>query len=192
MVGRPRTQVIALAAALCGLFACGSDGAAPDPQALRDCDEIASRCHRYWQSSKTAEACHDLGHAPGDPKVCSSRKAECLAICPETDGGHSHHPDDAAPPAADAPPDRGAPDATPVDPEKARTCTDYCACMRMTCTSKTAAPFSTAEACLAACLDYTDAERKCWASFCSLAASGVSEMHNCDHAAGELGLDECE
>lgn len=51
------------------------------------CALIGSRCHPYDDhDGGVGHQCHELGHA-NDASSCASRQAECLAACPETDGG---------------------------------------------------------------------------------------------------------
>jgi hypothetical protein len=186
--------------ALCAALACGND-----EQARRDCDEIASRCHSYGKESEVAARCHDLGHQGSKaPQMCTSKKAECLAACPimpvRYDAGVDLGTGDAA--ASDGGGSEDAPaqevavapvDAPTVPAEVVQVCTTYCACMATTCMNKLANPaLATPAACLETCTKYQPAERKCWANFCQQAAQGMSTGHNCDHASGELGLDECE
>jgi hypothetical protein len=184
-------------------LACGSGGDSKEAidKAWLDCDELASRCHVHWMESAAASQCHDLGHDPPgkDPKMCTARKTECLALCPIV----PKVPKDAGADLGSEPAGDGGemseagmsipPDAQPIDPEVVMACTSYCDCMQKTCTAHHTDPnFATSAACMTACTRYEHRERRCWANFCQIATQGMSPLHNCDHASGDLGLDECE
>jgi hypothetical protein len=74
-----------------------------------------------------------------------------------------------------------------VDPN--RDCNPYCSCMKQACSTYAGYPFPDTAACLSACATFPEPEFKCWASFCKVP---TTTMHECDHARGRFGLQECE
>jgi hypothetical protein len=65
-----------------------STDAAPDA-GHRDpvCALLGSRCHAYDDhDGGVGHQCLELGHT-NDPVTCAARQVECLAACPESDGG---------------------------------------------------------------------------------------------------------
>jgi hypothetical protein len=70
-------------------------------------------------------------------------------------------------------------------------CKAYCDCMQPTCGTQTGYPFANAAACTNACMMYSAVQYKCYLYFCNEANRTGSKGHNCQHAWGMLGLDEC-
>lgn len=173
--------MIRLAAALGALgalfllaVACASsDAAAPiDPES---CATLANRCHGI--ADPLAAECHELGHG-GDPSKCSPRLRECVAVCPEREGG------------TDLPfRDAGLQDASDAGPDP--TCIAYCDCMKAHCATVTNYPFTDESVCSGACATYTEPERACFTDFCRQAVDAGVRAHACDHATGKLGTLEC-
>jgi hypothetical protein len=97
---------------------------------------------------------------------------------------------DVAAPKPDAAPDR-TPD-TGGGPSEA--CVSYCQCMMQYCSTQNGYPFASNSACLTRCGQFSQAERTCWARFCTMAGMQSPGMrgHNCEHAWGELGSSECQ
>lgn len=175
----------ALAAAL--VLACSSKDEATAPAPTGSCKALSSACHRYDKGGEgVAHDCHELGHDAKDDAVCYARKAECLAACPPIEAGAAT---DASAPTTtgDAAAEGDAEAAAPVDP-----CASYCACLGTTCSALPGYPHASPDACLAACAAFTADQKACWPKFCEEAKAGVSTTHNCEHAWGKLGLDECE
>lgn len=171
---------IMIALVLLGWTGCSEDGS----DAARDagnghneddaCGVIATRCHPYAAEPEAA-TCHDLGHAATpDVEACAAALDECLTICPELDAGTS---------------DAGGSDA--AGDASADACVSYCECMLPTCGEQLGGDFADNAACLARCATFDATELSCWSGFCDTARAGTSVSHNCDHAAGALGLDEC-
>jgi hypothetical protein len=67
---------------------------------------------------------------------------------------------------------------------------DYCGCLGQACASFAGYPHADEAACLAACEGLSEPELTCWSAYCDQALDDPSE-HVCEHAWGELGLDEC-
>lgn len=160
------------------VVACSSsdDAAAPAPDYTGSCSTLATRCHDV--ADTLAVECHELGHA-GDTSKCGPRLRECLAVCPEREGG-------AALPFSDA----GAKDASgDAGPDPA--CVSYCDCMKANCSGVANYPFSDESVCYGACATFTAAERSCFAGFCADAVDAGVRDHACDHATSKLGTAEC-
>jgi hypothetical protein len=61
------------------------------------CVLIGERCHDFDGMNATATMCHRVGEAPSSTEAaCMAIRDQCLAVCPESDGGHSHTEDAAA------------------------------------------------------------------------------------------------
>lgn len=156
--------------------ACSSEApASEDPRG--SCSVLASACHALSKNGGLPKECHDLGHA-GDDTACAAKKSACLAACPEgqapADGGS-----DAV--AADA-----GSDGASADPA----CAAYCACLASACATIAGYPFAAAGSCASACAAQSADERACFPKWCAKAESSRSK-HDCEHAWGGLGLDEC-
>lgn len=168
--------------ALALLVACSSDGsAAEDPKG--SCATLASACHAFTKGGGLPEECHDLGHA-GDDGACFAKKSACLAACPAgqappsgTDGGGD---------AGDSGEGGAMVDAGGADPA----CAAYCACVAGACAAIAGYPFAAAGSCASACASQSADERACFPKWCAKAESSRSK-HDCEHAWGGLGLDEC-
>lgn len=163
------------------IVACSSSSSTPPAETFAgSCSDLASRCHPV--KTPLGVECHELGHE-GDDAKCGPRKDECLAECPETDGGHPPPEDggsadvDAA--TADAASDTGA-DAGPD------ACAAYCTCMAATCASEPGYPFADEAACLSACSGFTAENRTCFAMHCETAKTAANKKHDCEHASGTI------
>lgn len=167
-----------MVALLLGLLlapACSSEGPAGDA-ASGACQEIASACHPYGSGGGLPRECHDLGHA-GDERACSEKKSACLDACP-----------DATPPSdGGAAADGAASDGAPADPA----CIAYCACLAGACSAVAGYPFAAQGSRLAACAAQSAEQRTCFTRWCAKAESSKG-LHDCQHAWGQLGLDECD
>ena len=86
----------------------------------------------------------------------------------------------------DAPVRDAMPEAGPMNDCKA-----YCDCMQPTCGTQMGYPFPNAAACTSACTMYSAPQYKCYLYFCNEAKRTGSKGHNCQHAWGMFGLDEC-
>ena len=159
------------------VLACSSSSSTPsNTDYAGSCRELASRCHPI--QTPLGHECHELGH-DGDDAKCGPRKNDCLAECPERDGGdHSptdsgnDHPTDAA--------SDGAAEAG-VNP-----CEAYCACMSATCASEPNYPFADEVACLSACAGFSADDRACFADHCEDAKTAADKEHDCEHASGAV------
>lgn len=71
-------------------------------------------------------------------------------------------------------------------------CEAYCGCVVPTCETEPGYPFADETACFDFCAERTAEELSCWMGFCdAVATSPGLELHLCEHAWGELGLNEC-
>jgi hypothetical protein len=165
--------------------ACSSTQAAPVDY-TGSCKIITAACHPHDTGDPSvAHDCHELGHSKNDLK-CGPKQDECLKACPPVDGGTSDDAGDAASPIADSGSDSDAPfDATPPDP-----CIEYCACMASTCSTISGYPYSAPGSCESACAQLGTAEKACFPNHCKNAKT-TNTAHNCEHAWGVYGLDEC-
>jgi hypothetical protein len=74
-----------------GVDAMSSDSASG---AKPTCELIAERCHAFDGVEMTATMCHRAAEAPSATEAsCQALRAQCLAACPENDGGHGHNED---------------------------------------------------------------------------------------------------
>lgn len=74
----------------------GADATAVDGAATGKptCELIADRCHAFDGVEMTATMCHRAAEAPSATEAsCQALRAQCLAACPENDGGHGHTED---------------------------------------------------------------------------------------------------
>ncbi|MBX3185374.1 MAG: hypothetical protein KF819_00100 [Labilithrix sp.] len=148
------------------------------------CDQLARACHPYDKETAIGHECHELGHA-GNDTACAPRKAECLAACPPREAGPTPTPVDAGEAG-----DGG--DASSTDGGETDVCPAYCTCLAEACSAIAGYPFAAAGSCAARCAAMTADEKKCWPGFCEQAkTSAASKAHLCEHAWGDLGLDEC-
>jgi hypothetical protein len=172
---RSTTRAVSGVVLLVGLaFAC-SNIDSPEAQASGACQAIASACHSWGRNGGVAEECHDLGHA-GDEAACAAKKSGCVAACPATppgDGGGAV--------------DGGASDGSSTDPA----CAGYCSCLAGACAAIAGYPFTAPGSCASACAAQSAAERACFPRWCAKAESSKG-VHDCEHAWGKLGLDECD
>jgi hypothetical protein len=61
------------------------------------CELIAERCHAFDGVNTVATMCHRTVEAPtATEAACAAIRDNCLASCPEGDGGHAHDTDAAA------------------------------------------------------------------------------------------------
>jgi hypothetical protein len=160
--------------------ACSTSNSGGEDQTKGACQALASGCHSASKGGGLAAECHDLGHA-GDDAACFAKKSSCLAACPEvgpTDSGASD---------ASAPSDGGAGDGATTDPA----CAAYCTCLAGACSAIAGYPFAPAGSCESACAAQSAAERACFPRWCAKAESSKG-VHDCEHAWGKLGLDECD
>lgn len=165
------------------IAACSSSNEPKAEDYSGSCSVLASRCHPV--QTTLGKECHELGH-DGDDAKCGPKKAECLAECPEREGGTTH-PDsgtDAAPAT-----DSGSEAAADSGPDLL--CQTYCACLNDTCSTQTGYPFAAAGSCATACAAMNADQRKCWPNWCEQAKASANKEHLCEHAWGALGLDEC-
>jgi hypothetical protein len=168
------------------VLACGSSSRNEAPADVTgSCRAIASACHRYDKGDGVAHDCHSLGHESTDDALCAKRKAECVAACPPVEAGSVEPGSDSG--TNDASSDATADGDAEVDP-----CPGYCECLTSTCGAQAGYPHATQADCLTACKALTAEQRECWPKFCAEAKAGVSTTHNCEHAWGKFGLDECE
>jgi hypothetical protein len=62
-----------------------------------ECQELSMRCHAFDMGSGVAHECHELGHSSSSTaEMCTAKRAECLAACPEADAGADAATDAAA------------------------------------------------------------------------------------------------
>lgn len=162
------------------------------------CGTIANRCHPFDGKSDLAHECHETGHDANDNSKCSAIYDKCLAECPETDAAlpfeivdgqaifDSGSADGEAGSTADAGPDL---------------CTPYCECLVPTCGKNDAYPYGDAGAddqkatCIATCKSKLSTEQvTCWTDHCGEAKdlSEADRSHECRHAIGVEGLEECD
>ena len=146
--------VLVIGACLVVHVACSSSNDPAAPDYSESCATLASRCHGV--GTALASECHELGHS-GDTSKCGPRLQECLAACPEKEGGTSLPFDDAGPTDAGAADGDAGPDPT---------CVAYCACMKDHCSSVSNYPFSDESVCYHACATYPASDRACYTSFC--------------------------
>jgi hypothetical protein len=164
--------------------ACSSSSDPPKGDPTGSCGELASRCHPYSKDSQLAKDCHELGHA-GDDNACFPRRDECLAVCPLSDAGPVvPHFEASVPDATDG--------ATEAGQDFSAICNPYCACLEPTCSAQTGYPFTSDEQCRAACASMSTEERDCLPKWCEHAKTLANKTHECEHAWGKFGLDECE
>ncbi|MBL8684321.1 MAG: hypothetical protein JNK05_34420 [Myxococcales bacterium] len=80
----------------------GGDGGGDSASGAKPtCVLIGERCHEFDGMNATATMCHRVGEAPSSTEAaCVAIRDQCLAACPEGDGGHSHNEDAAADGAA--------------------------------------------------------------------------------------------
>lgn len=180
-----RWAVVAIAAGVLAVIACSSSSETPPEDVTGACRAIASACHRYDDGKNVvASECHTLGHDTADDVACARRKAECLAACPtppgKEDGGHPVE-------VLDAARETDGEAGPPVD-----VCESYCDCLDGTCATQAGYPHASRADCVTACNAFSAEQKVCWPKFCAQAKAGVSKTHNCEHAWGKLGLDECE
>lgn len=174
----------AAAGGLALLAACSSSSSDPAADVAGACNAIASACHAYDTGAGIGAECHDLGHA-GDDAKCAPRRAECLAACPETDGGyggHGGHGEDAG--------NGGAADAG-ADAAADPMCVELCTCLDATCKAQQGYPFGAEGSCLAACAKLSAEAKECYPKWCAKAKSSGGG-HDCEHAWGKFGLVECD
>ena len=179
---RTKLAILAVAASITLVLAsaCSSSTTATPADYVGSCDVLATRCHAA--ATALAKECHDLGHT-GDDAKCGPRRAECLTECPEASSEDSGKPD------ADSPIGDGSTDAADAAPDPA--CVSLCSCVEATCADQSNYPYGDPGSCLAACALFSAAERSCFQSFCEKAADGGTKAHDCDHATGKLGGQEC-
>jgi hypothetical protein len=89
MIGRSLLLSVVLCGAACGASnppaaTDGHHGAHPDFPA---CSTLAKTCHAHDKDSENAHACHVLGHRAASNEECEAKRAECLALCGNGDGG---------------------------------------------------------------------------------------------------------
>jgi hypothetical protein len=173
------------------IAACSSENKDPPPDPTGSCAVLASRCHKYDKVSQLGHDCHELGHA-GNDNACFPKKAECLAGCPETDGGSSTHPPDDS---GASPSDSGLDGSQPTSDGgggDGPSCEAHCMCLMQTCATEMGYPFPTAEQCKTTCNGWTAEEKICLPKWCIKAKDVANKTHLCEHAWGKLGTDECE
>jgi hypothetical protein len=211
---RPRLldylRPMSLRLALCGVLVVASIACSSPPYPVtKTCDAISEACHAFDHGVEgVAHDCHLAAHT-GDEAVCVRMLPACQAACvtpiaaePADGGTHDGGAAETgtvdaaneadrgteAGPTADA----GAPDHTPTgsaDPA----CVPYCTCLTRQCTQPADAPawVKDQDLCLAKCATFSAQERTCWSGFCDVNAASVP-AHNCVHAWGGHGLDECQ
>jgi hypothetical protein len=178
---------LAFALALALVASCSSGSSGSSPGYVGACDRIATRCHSG--RSALAKTCHDIGHE-GDDAACGPRERDCLAECPEEGGGHDGHDDDGGTEdAGTASSDGGAVDTPDATIDEA--CALLCACLGATCADVANYPYAESGSCMSACAAFSAADRTCFLAFCQRAGDGGSEVHDCEHATGKLGSQEC-
>lgn len=171
--------------AIAFVIAACSSSTDPKPEDYTgSCSVLASRCHPV--QTTLGKACHDLGH-DGDDAKCGPKKAECLAECPEREGGTAHSDS-----GTDSGPATDSASEAAADSGPDLLCLTYCTCLTDACSTQAGYPFAAAGSCATACATMNADQRKCWPNFCEQAkASSGSKEHLCEHAWGALGLDEC-
>lgn len=166
--------------AVLAFAACSSTTPSTPTDHAGSCDLLATRCHA--STTPRMKECHELGH-DGDDAKCGARREECLAECPEeavpADGGGGDAPADASSVS-----DAGDAAADPA-------CVALCDCLGATCASQNNYPFEAPGSCETACAGFSASDRACFRAFCEKAADGGSKAHDCDHATGKLGSQEC-
>jgi hypothetical protein len=75
--------------------------------------------------------------------------------------------------------------------DPASDCELLCSCLEATCSSLEGYPYADTAACLTNCEAHTAEEVTCWGQFCDQAATSADPDHLCEHAWGDLGLEEC-
>jgi hypothetical protein len=182
----------------------------PPYPVTKTCDSIGEACHEFDHGTEgPAHDCHLAAHT-GDEAVCVQKLTTCMAVCKQPsplDGGidaagtSSVETTDADPGAdaagsGDGPAGNGADTgvaAADGGSADAGACIAYCACMTKQCSQPAEAPAWTKDPtmCLAKCATFSAQQRSCWSSFCDVNAATVP-VHNCVHAWGGHGLDECQ
>jgi hypothetical protein len=191
MFSLPPLRSLAATCLFVATFGCSS----PPYPITKSCDSIGEACHDFDHGTEgPAHDCHLAAHT-GDEAVCVQKLTSCMAICtkPATpDGGI-----DAAGPSSvgttDADPGADVVAATDLGTADDGACIAYCACMTKQCSQPADAPawIKDPTMCVAKCATFSAQQRSCWSSFCDVNAATVP-VHNCAHAWGGHGLQECQ
>jgi hypothetical protein len=177
----------------------------PPYPVTKTCDSIGEACHEFDHGTEgPAHDCHLAAHT-GDEAVCVRKLTTCMAVCTRLstpDGGidaagtSSLGTIDADPGAdaagGDVAASNGVVAAADGGSAEAGACLAYCACMTKQCSQPADAPAWVKDPtmCLAKCATFSTQQRSCWSSFCDVNAATVP-VHNCVHAWGGHGLEEC-
>ena len=180
-------RVLLVAAA--ALAACQTKTAAPTPI----CDTIADLCHPFDHGAVGGpHECHLVAHT-GDETACAEKVLACRAACSVVPDQAAAGPGDGSSSLAD---DAGATTSAGADVAAAGgddgACALYCACVTKQCAQPADAPAWVKDPalCPATCASFSAQERACWGRFCD-ANAAVVPVHNCVHAWGGHGLEEC-